>query len=285
VHARSALFDVYGDHLLGRGGVAPVASLIRMLAPLGVQPPAVRTAVSRMVGQGWLERAETDTGAGYALTPRAAARLRQAGDRIYRRAVRAWDGQWHVHVLDPIRDRGRRERVRNQLRFLGLAPLSDSTWVGAHPNAEVDQLLTAEGLTSVHLTTEHIAPGARLLEAFAVADLGRQYDAWLASARRLVEPVTEGDGDQACFAARSELVHEWRKFLFADPMLPSSLLPADWSGEVAAAYFTEHAGRLLPAATRFVDACLATEPAGHLAPHHARHRSPDRSLDRAGAAR
>jgi hypothetical protein len=34
VHARSALFDLYGDHLLGRGGSAPVAALIRLLEPL-----------------------------------------------------------------------------------------------------------------------------------------------------------------------------------------------------------------------------------------------------------
>jgi phenylacetic acid degradation operon negative regulatory protein len=52
VHARSALFDLYGDHLLHRGGHAPVAALIRLLDPLGVRAPAVRTAISRMVAQG-----------------------------------------------------------------------------------------------------------------------------------------------------------------------------------------------------------------------------------------
>ena len=54
LHARSALFDLYGDHLLERGGEAPVAALVRPLAPLGIAAPAVRTAVSRMVRQGWL---------------------------------------------------------------------------------------------------------------------------------------------------------------------------------------------------------------------------------------
>src|SRR5882724_10562185 len=36
VHARSALFDLYGDHLGPRGGQAPVAALVRLLEPLGV---------------------------------------------------------------------------------------------------------------------------------------------------------------------------------------------------------------------------------------------------------
>ena len=54
MHARSALFDVYGDHLRSRGNQAPIASLVRLLAPVGIGAPAVRTAVSRMVSRaGW----------------------------------------------------------------------------------------------------------------------------------------------------------------------------------------------------------------------------------------
>ena len=54
----------------------------------------------------------------------------------------------------------------------------------------------------------------------------------------------------------SHLLHEWRKFLFRDPGLPLELLPEDWPGAAAAAYFDTEAARLLPAATKFVDSCL-----------------------------
>ena len=84
MNARSALFDLYGDHLRARGGRAPVAALVRLLAPLGVAAPAVRTAVSRMVRQGWLEPVRLPEGPGYALTPRAVRRLDDAAARIYR---------------------------------------------------------------------------------------------------------------------------------------------------------------------------------------------------------
>jgi len=63
VDARSALFDLYGDHLRSRGSRAPIAALVRMLAPLGITAPAVRTAVSRMAGQGWLEAVRLPGGA------------------------------------------------------------------------------------------------------------------------------------------------------------------------------------------------------------------------------
>ena len=52
MHARSALFDVYGDHLRSRGDQAPVSALIRLLEPVGIAAPAVRTAISRMVDAG-----------------------------------------------------------------------------------------------------------------------------------------------------------------------------------------------------------------------------------------
>ncbi|MGZ4604363.1 MAG: PaaX family transcriptional regulator C-terminal domain-containing protein, partial [Kineosporiaceae bacterium] len=75
MNARSALFDLYGDHLLSRGGRAPVAALIRLLEPLGIRAPAVRTAISRMVSQGWLAPVEIGSGPGpipgYELTARA----------------------------------------------------------------------------------------------------------------------------------------------------------------------------------------------------------------------
>ncbi|HET6728460.1 MAG TPA: hypothetical protein VFG96_03515, partial [Jiangellaceae bacterium] len=96
MNARSAMFDLYGDHLRSRGGRARVASLVTLLAPLGVSAPAVRTAVSRMVKQGWLTPAKMDGGPGYALTARAERRLQDAATRIYRTgADGAWDGRWH----------------------------------------------------------------------------------------------------------------------------------------------------------------------------------------------
>ena len=61
-----------------------MAALVRLLAPLGVAAPAVRTAVSRMVRQGWLEPVRLADGPGYALTPRAVRRLDDSAARIYR---------------------------------------------------------------------------------------------------------------------------------------------------------------------------------------------------------
>jgi phenylacetic acid degradation operon negative regulatory protein len=115
VRARSALFDVYGGHLRERGGAATIAALVRLLEPLGFAAPAVRTAVSRTVRQGWLQPARLPDGPGYAMTPRGERRLDEAAARIYRTRPSTWDGRWHVVVLEEMPGRDSRDHLASAL--------------------------------------------------------------------------------------------------------------------------------------------------------------------------
>lgn len=255
MNARSALFDLYGDHLRQRGGQAPVAALVRLLAPLGVAAPAVRTAVSRMVRQGWLVPVRLPGGPGYALTPRAARRLDEASARIYGRDRDGWDGRWRLVVTSRADDRAARERLRGGLTFLGYAALAETTWISPRGSAELDALLESEGVRARRFVAEHDGDDVGLLrEAWDVDGLARAYVRWLAEAAAIV--AREPGSDEEAYAMRSRLVHEWRKFLFRDPGLPRGLLPASWPGDEAGRFFDRHAARLQPAAARFVDACL-----------------------------
>ncbi len=260
VNARSALFDLYGDHLRERGGQAPVAALVRLLAPLGVAPPAVRTAVSRMVRQGWLDSVRLPQGPGYALTPRAVRRLDDAAARIYRTRESAWDGQWHLVVTTPAAERSRRDRLRAGLTFLGYGQLDDGTWIGPRWSVEVDALLEAEAVRAERFTATHDGDTFGLVRrAWDLEGLARAYSRWLADAEQIAGQAGPSAGDEQAFAARSRLVHEWRKFLFLDPGLPHSLLPDGWAGEKAAAFFDAESQRLLPMSVRFVDTCLSSD--------------------------
>jgi phenylacetic acid degradation operon negative regulatory protein len=261
VNARSALFDLYGDHLRGRGAQAPVASLVRLLAPLGIAAPAVRTAVSRMVRQGWLTPVRLADGAGYALTPRASRRLDEAAERIYRHGDPEWDGHWHILVTERVRERTRRERVRAALHYLGYAQLDESTWISPRASVELDLLLETERLHAERFRATYDGdPHGLLSRAWDLDRLARAYQRWLASAGELIAAVGPDATDEAVFAVRSALVHEWRKFLFSDPGLPAPLLPPHWPGHAAAKLFHAESARLLPAASRFVDCCLRADP-------------------------
>lgn len=257
MNARSALFDVYGDHLRRRGGVAPVAALVRMLAPLEIASPAVRTAISRMVSQRWLTPVRLDQGAGYSLTSAAERRLADAASRIYRSGIARWDGRWHLIVVDQVQDRASRRRIRSGLSYLGYAPLRDDTWISPRPSLEVDVVLGNEAARAQRFCADHDGDAVSLAAtAWDLDALGRSYSRWLSDAERLVADTAAEHTDQQAFVIRSRLVHEWRKFLFRDPGLPHELLPGDWPGDVAAEFFDAQAARLLPGAGRYVDACL-----------------------------
>jgi phenylacetic acid degradation operon negative regulatory protein len=257
VNARSALFDLYGDHLAGRGGQAPVAALVRCLSALEIAPPAVRTAVSRMVRQDWLVAIRTPTGPGYALTPRAVSRLDEAGARIYRTRDQPWDGRWHLLIIDRVRDRSRRERLRNGLRYLGYGAIDDTNWLAARPSTELAALLAAEQVAAEQFSARHDGDTAALARrVWDLEALAASYELWLAAAHDIAATMDPPGSDEAAFVARTQLVHEWRKFLFTDPRLPDDLLPNDWIGRRAARYFDDQASRWLPAAARFIDSCL-----------------------------
>jgi phenylacetic acid degradation operon negative regulatory protein len=255
--ARSALFDLYGDHLRSRGSRAPVAALVRLLAPLGITAPAVRTAVSRMARQGWLEGLRLPEGAGYELTPRAVRRLDDAAERIYRHGDPAWDGRWHVVVVERLKERARRERVRAALGYLGYAPIDETTWVSPRPSRELEALLETERVRAERFFASYDGDARGLVaRAWDLDGLSHAYLRWLAVTADLVAQVGPGTPDEVVFATRSRLVHEWRKFLFRDPGLPAELLPSRWAGRQAAEVFDAQSARLLPAASRFVDRCL-----------------------------
>ena len=256
MQARPALFDLYGDYLRPRGGRAPVAALVKLLAPLGIAPPAVRTAVSRMVRQGWLRPLRMVSGPGYLLTPKAARRLDEAGARIYRTGRAGWDGRFDLVLLHgPL---ARRDAAR--LAFLGYGALGDHAWVAPRGAEEVDAVLGDAGVAYERFSASHAtgSPGAAEVvgRAWNLPELARSYEEFVADLRPVVTAVTARSSDEEAYAARFRLVHAWRAFLFRDPQLPTALLPSRWPGTSAAGFFDRHATRLRPAADRYVERCL-----------------------------
>jgi phenylacetic acid degradation operon negative regulatory protein len=261
MHARSALFDVYGDHLSTRGHRAPVAGLVRLLGTLGIAAPAVRTAISRMVAQEWLQPDTVDGARGYAATPQAIRRFAETSDRVYRRRHQAWDGTWQLVVVAPFESRATRTSVQRDLSFLGYAELGERVWVSPWVRAELDEALARAGARATTGVVRDFDPADAPVRAWDLPALATTYDEWLCDAADAVAHhlAAHADPEEAAFAARFHLVHEWRKFLFRDPGLPDELLPGDWPGRAAADYFRQEAARLADASDAFLDRTLTTE--------------------------
>ncbi|MGH8791533.1 MAG: PaaX family transcriptional regulator [Stackebrandtia sp.] len=265
MHARSALFDVYGDHLRQRGGMAPIASLVALLEPLGFRAPAVRTAVSRMVKQGWLVAVDVAGLRGYALTARAEHRLDEAGARIYRTRQRDWDGRLDVVLFSPPAERRRRSQLTAALRFHGYGPLSAGAWMSPWAASELPSAFEEAGVEYERFSSAHRGDTAALArQAWDVDELAGRYRDFVAEFDPIVGLVGAGTPDEVAYTARFRLVHAFRVFLFSDPQLPPELCPHSWAGGGAAAFFDVQAARLRPAADRYVDRCLQRNENTHV---------------------
>ncbi len=198
-----------------------------------------------MVSQGWLTPVTLQVGPGYRATDEAVRRLADTADRVYRRGTPAWDGRWRLAFVDAPRDRSARTRLRAELGFLGLAEYAPGVWVTPWPRDVRPAVERAGGsLRTAVAETFEVDPAG----AWDLPSLGSAYADWAAAADRLVDTELRRheDEDEAMFAARFHLVHEWRKFLFADPGLPTDLLPERWPGRVAEDLFHDEATRLEP---------------------------------------
>ncbi|GGK65642.1 PaaX family transcriptional regulator C-terminal domain-containing protein [Ornithinimicrobium pekingense] len=260
MHARSAVVDLYGDHLRERGWWAPVAGLVALASSCQVQPAAARTAVSRLVREGWLVAQRREGVRGYAATPLARERLARAHERIYAARPRPWAGTWHLVVVGGDGDRRRRDRVSASLGYLGYGRLSPGTWASPWRSPELDETLAGHGAAWTGWTATPETDDATAL-AGRLWDLGALAAAYQQFAATLPEPTSlERLPPHEAYPLRTALVHEWRKFLFRDPGLPVEVLPADWPGQRVREAFLDVAGRLRPGAETFVTSTLRAAP-------------------------
>jgi phenylacetic acid degradation operon negative regulatory protein len=213
-----------------------------------------------MVRQGWLHPLRLSSGPGYLITPKASRRLDEAAARIYRTAKISWDGRLDLITLEAPTARRDRQRLGANLTYLGYGMLDEQTWVATRAGEDVDGMLTEAGIRYERFTATHAAgtrgAAAVVRRAWDLTEIGDAYARFVDEQRPLLSAVTVRSDDEDAYAARFRLVHAWRTFLFRDPQLPATLLPPQWPGASAAAFFDRHATRLRPAADRFVERCL-----------------------------
>jgi phenylacetic acid degradation operon negative regulatory protein len=211
-----------------------------------------------MVRQGWLEPCRGPGGPGYELTDRAWRRLDAAAVRIFgKQDLSAWDGRWSVLIVERTHERSRRERLQRGLEYLGYRLIDGTTWVAPQGSVEAEAVISAEGLAYDEFRAEYADESRALVDRlYGLNGLATAYEDWLGVARKLVAEAADEPDDRLAFATRSRLLHEWRKFLFRDPGLPTALVPPDWPGLEARRYFDSQAERLSPGARAFVDDCL-----------------------------
>jgi phenylacetic acid degradation operon negative regulatory protein len=249
---RALIVTIYGLYGRDAGGWLSIASLIRLLAGLGVEEPAVRSAISRLKQRGLLEAERVDGAAGYGLTERGRAILAEGDMRIFERARADVGDGWLIAVFSvPEEQRDRRHALRSRLAWLGFGSVAAGVWIApAHLTAETHDVLRADGLDEyvTLFTAGQLAFGDIRQEVSRWWDLDRLaqlYQAFIDAADPVLARWQAAPGDSArALADYVRVLTAWRRLPFLDPGLPPDLLPADWRGARAAELFGQIRARL-----------------------------------------
>jgi phenylacetic acid degradation operon negative regulatory protein len=245
---RHLIITVYGLYARHDGGWLSVATLIRLLADLGIDEPAVRSAISRLKRRGILQARRSGGAAGYQLSAEALAILREGDARIFRRGRAAPADGWVLAIFSvPESERHRRHVLRSELTRLGFGMVAPGVWiVPAHP-----QDTTAETLRRLELDAyadlfraDHLAfgdPAAKIRQWWDLDELERHYESFIQAhepaLRALGAPDSGPPGEQEAFAGYVRVLTDWRRLPYLDPGLPAELLPEGWVGIRAADLF------------------------------------------------
>jgi phenylacetic acid degradation operon negative regulatory protein len=248
---RQLIVTLYGLYAREDGGRMSVAALVRLMAGLGVDEPAVRSSISRLKRRGLLAADRSGGSAGYVLTPEARRILDDGDARIFGRRRATADDGWVLVVFSvPESQRDRRHALRTALARLGFGTAAPGVWVApGHLAGEATETLRRLGLDGY----------VQLFRGEALGDAAAQVRTWWdldALQARYAEflarhaPVRarwrrRSTADPArAFADHVALVTDWRRLPYADPGLPLELLPPRWNGVRAADLFTDLDARL-----------------------------------------
>lgn len=237
----SLIVTLFGDAIVPRGGAVSARTVTLVMERLGIGEGAVRTAFSRLAADGWVIREKIGRFSYYRLAHDVADTFRDASARIYARpkAEAPTPNRWLFATRGPD--------VPGDFSF-DATDEKAACWLIPDPGeASIERFRKRECLAIVG-TAEEI-PGWVYDRAAPPATLQ--------GLRQLTEDFTPLHRNPPsvpldAIAARSLLIHEWRRHLLRLPPAPAALHRGVWPDE-AHEFVADLYRKLLPVSERWLD--------------------------------
>lgn len=238
IRAWSLIVTIFGDVVAPRGGEIGMQPLTKVLEAAGLTSGVVRTAMSRLASDGWVERVRSGRLSFYRLSEFGRREVEAASSRIYgpRSGANAkMAPTLSLVILAPV---AAPEAARAWVTAAGYAALSPTVFwkrAGGRPESLPPGFIELDA--TVARGHENVA--AALLGREALDSLAQSYD-HVTRLAHAVESRPPRDG-LAALTARVLLIHEYRRTALRDPGLPLGLMPEEGPAmrcraAVAAAY-------------------------------------------------
>jgi phenylacetic acid degradation operon negative regulatory protein len=239
---RQLIITIYALYARDDPNWLSIASLVRLMADLGVEGQAVRSSVARLKRRGLLISRHRSGTAGYALSPTSLEVLREGDARIFGQHRAAAGGGWVLVVFSvPESERDQRHKLRSWLSRLGFGTVAPGVWVApGHLADEVAGVLARRNLSGYVdiFRADHLGFPDLAVKVGQWWDLGRlsaEYiRGYLPLAKRIGGEALTG---QDAFREYVSMLVAWQRLPYLDPGLPLELLPEHWNGMTAGNIF------------------------------------------------
>src|SRR3979411_183681 len=245
----SIVITVFGDAIVPRGGSVWLGTLLEFFGAIDIDSGVVRTAMSRLAADGWLEREKVGRNSFYRLVKKGRQTFDAATKHIYDPQVSGWTGRFELLLIGNGEDR---DASREALKNAGFGSPLPGVWI-----APSGVPIPEEAAHAIRLeVSAEDDSGRRLLSESlpldSTADAHLKFFKSFEPLRGWIdrrEPLADVDA----FTARILLIHYYRRVVLSDPLLPAALLPRDWPGRAARQLCGEIYRGLLPASEQWLD--------------------------------
>ena len=245
----SIVITVFGDAIVPRGGSVWLGTLLEFFESLDIDSGVVRTAMSRLATDGWLERNKIGRNSFYRLAKKGRQTFAAATRHIYDPPPSDWTGRFELLLIGNGEDR---DASREALKNAGFGSPLPGVWVAPSGVAIPEE---AAGAIRLEVSAEDDSGRRLLSESWPLQRTADAYQKFM----KTFEPLRGAIGrreqlsDTDAFAARILLIHHYRRVVLRDPLLPAALLPKDWPGRAARALCGEIYRGLLPLSEQWLD--------------------------------
>lgn len=236
---------MFGLYARAEGNWLSVASVVALMATIGGEGQATRSAISRLKRRGVLLSERHAGASGYSLSASALEVLAEGDVRIFeRRRATTKDGWVVVAFSVPESEREKRHSLRSSLTRLGFGNMAPGVWLAPGYMAEQTREALERRQLSEYVdifTGDYFAFGdlrSKVRTWWNLEEMAELYADFLKRYRSvLYRSSAEEITPEEAFQVYVPMLTEWRRLPYRDPGLPLSLLPPSWNGEAAGDLF------------------------------------------------
>lgn len=253
----SLVITIFGDAVLPRGGEVWLGSLQELMQRMRVEPNALRAAMSRLTADGWLIRLKVGRKSFYRLAAAGEAEFADGTEKIYTPQYTLDGEQWTIIVLTGEAG-NQRDARRAALRSAGFGSLSPTVFVRPGRVSQADPDSGEGELVFESRLCNGDAPSTLIANAWPMETIAASYLRLIDRFSPLADALKRGSEPDplSAMAARSLLIHEFRRTALRDPHFPRQLRPPHWHGDAARQLISGIYRYLAGPSEGWLDGCL-----------------------------